>query len=36
MPGDIMHIYTELYDFDTSLKNLNEEDNPVLIIYKCK
>jgi hypothetical protein len=36
MAGDIIHQYPELCDFDISLKNLNEEDNPVLIVYKFK
>jgi hypothetical protein len=36
MIGDIIHHYPELCDFDISLKNPDEEDNPVLIIYKIK
>jgi hypothetical protein len=36
MAGDIIHHCPELCDFDISLKNLDEEDNPVLIVYKFK
>jgi hypothetical protein len=36
MIGDIIHDYPELCDFDISLKNPDEEDNPVLIIYKIR
>jgi hypothetical protein len=36
MAGDIIHLCPELCDFDISLKNLDEEDNPVLIVYKFK
>jgi hypothetical protein len=36
MAGEVIHEYPELFDYDISLKNLDEEDNPVLIIYKFK
>jgi hypothetical protein len=36
LAGDIIHLCPELCDFDNSLKNLDEEDNPVLIVYKFK